>query len=294
LKSEAIGLAVMTELPAVIIDVQRGGPCTGLPTKTEQSDLFQAVLGRNGECPLVVLAPSTPADCFDITVEAFRIAVRYMVPVIVLSDGYLSAGAEAWRVPQFKRLPPIKLDYASDPDTYQPYLRNKDLARPWAIPGTPKLMHRVGGLEKKDVTGEPSHDPMNHQKMVELRAAKVAGVKMEAPYRWLGDDSGDLLVVGWGSSYGAICAAVNGLRQEGLSVSACHLRCLNPLPEELGPKLRKFKQVLVPEMNLGQLIMLLRAKFLVDAKGIGKVQGRPFTIGELASGIRSALQGGSK
>ncbi|MCG3177823.1 MAG: 2-oxoglutarate oxidoreductase subunit KorA [Phycisphaerae bacterium] len=293
LKSEAIGLAVMTELPLVIVDVQRGGPSTGLPTKTEQADLFQAVFGRNSECPVVVLAPCTPADCFQTVIDAFRLAVRYMTPVMVLSDGYLANGAEPWRFPKLADLEPIRIPAAGQNghEHFLPYERNADLSRPWALPGTPGLEHRIGGLEKEDVTGNVSYDPANHEHMVRLRAEKVSRAHIEGrELIWYGDDSGDLLLVGWGSTYGAIAASVRRARKKGLKVSHCHLRGLNPLPAGLGEKMKKFRKVLVPELNLGQLCLILRARFLVDARELSKVQGQPFTISDITSGIDAALE----
>ena len=286
LMTEAIGLAVMTELPLVIVNVQRGGPSTGLPTKPEQSDLLQAVVGRNGECPVAVLAASSPVDCFAMTIEAFRVAVRYMVPVILLSDGHLGQGAQTWRVPKLADLAPIPIVTVNDPTTFQPYQRNADLARPWALPGTPGLLHRIGGLEKQDITGVVSHDPKNHQRMTQLRADKVAGIQWtEKPYLWQGDEQGDLLLVGWGSSYGAIRSAVESAREKGLAVSGCHVRCINPLAKDLPAKLRRFKKVLVAENNLGQLRLLLRAASLVDLDGLNKVQGRPFVTADIEQAI---------
>jgi 2-oxoglutarate ferredoxin oxidoreductase subunit alpha len=286
LKSEAVGLAVMTELPLLVINVQRGGPSTGLPTKTEQADLLQALFGRNGESPVPVIAPATPADCFDMVIEAFRIAVRYMTPVIFLSDGYLANGAEPWRIPDPDELPRIIVSHPTDPEKYQPYLRDEVNSRPWAIPGTAGLEHRVGGLEKQDVTGDVSYDPGNHHRMVALRAEKVAGIADDIPPLEInGDPSGDLLVVGWGSTYGAIKMAVDLERRHGRAVSSVHLRYLNPFPKNLEEILPRFKRVLVPEMNLGQLLLLIRGQFHVDAVGLNKVQGRPFMIREIAAKI---------
>ncbi|MCG3180763.1 MAG: 2-oxoglutarate oxidoreductase subunit KorA [Phycisphaerae bacterium] len=291
LKSEMIGLAVMAELPVVIVNVQRGGPSTGLPTKTEQSDLHQAIFGRHGESPVVVLAAASPGDCFEATLEAARIAIRYMVPVVVLSDSYLAQGAEPWRVPDFSTLAPIPVTHPTDPATFKPYQRNEELARPWAIPGTPGLMHRLGGLEKQDVTGQVSHDPANHEKMVRLRAAKVAGVKLQGPgLLWSGPDRGELLVVGWGGTCGAIRTAVSRLADEGVTVSHCHLRAINPLPADLGERLKRFDRVLVVEGNLGQLRGLLRDRYLVDAAGFNRIQGQPLAVGDIARAIRETLK----
>ncbi len=305
LKSEAIGLAVMTELPVLIINVQRGGPSTGLPTKTEQSDLLQAMFGRNGDCPVVVIAAQSPADCFDTAIEAARIALRFMVPVLLLSDGYIANGAEPWPVPNASDFEPITVthpgpveagngsDETTEGDGFQPYARNSDGARPWAIPGTAGLEHRIGGLEKQEITGNVSYDPDNHQRMTELRHQKVANVaKVIAPVKPYGDESGDLLLVGWGGTYGSIRTAVDRARAEGINVSALHLRHLNPMPANLGQVLRKFKKVLVPELNTGQLRLLLRAKYLVDARGLNKIQGKPFLVEEILQAIRLMSSGG--
>lgn len=296
LKAEAIGLGVCTELPFVVINVQRGGPSTGLPTKTEQADLFQAVCGRNGECPVVVVAPCTPADCFDMAIEAVRLSVEYMTPVILLSDGYLANGAEPWRLPDVDKLPRIPVVHPTEPNRdkqFMPYLRDARLARPWAIPGTPSLEHRIGGLEKEDITGNVSYDPLNHEHMVKTRAAKVAGVARRLPpvevYGSAG--GGDILVVGWGSTYGAITTAVDRCRARGIDVSSIHLRYLHPFQPNLGEVLKRFKRVLCPEMNLGQLRALLRAEYLVDVVGLSKVQGKPFMVREIVSAIESLTRG---
>lgn len=283
LKSEAIGLAVMTELPVVIANVQRGGPSTGLPTKTEQADLFQAVFGRNGECPVVVVAPASPGDCFTMAFESFRLAIKYMTPVFFLSDGFLANGSEAWKVPTIDELPKIDVHFRTDPKGFYPYLRDeKTLARPWAIPGTPDLEHRIGGLEKQHITGMVSYSPENHDFMVRMRAEKIARVTQDIPpVEIFGKPEGKLLVVGWGGTYGAITSAVEFLRQKGKSISSLHLRYLNPFPENLGEILGRFEKILVPELNLGQLLWMLRARYLVDAKGYNKVQGMPFKISEL-------------
>jgi 2-oxoglutarate ferredoxin oxidoreductase subunit alpha len=287
LKSEAIGLAVMVELPLVIMNVQRGGPSTGLPTKTEQADLLQAMFGRNGESPVAIVAPATASDCFNMAIEAWRIAIKYRTPVIFLSDGYLGMGSEPWLVPDFKSLPKIEADFAHDPATFQPYARDpQTLARPWAVPGTPDLEHRIGGLEKADITGNISYEPANHDKMVRLRAAKVAGIVQDVPDLTVsGDESGGLLVIGWGSTYGVITTAVQRARAEGKPVSAAHIRHLNPLPGNLGDVLKRYDKVLMPEMNLGQLRMLVRSRYLVDVIGLNKVSGRPFTIAEVENKI---------
>lgn len=297
LKTEAIGLAVMTELPMVIVNVQRGGPSTGLPTKTEQADLFQAVLGRNGECPVPVIAAASPSDCFDAAVEAARIAVHYMTPVILLTDGYIANGAEPWRIPDVSKMPKIEIKHPTQPNDakgYMPYKRDAELVRPWAIPGTPGLEHRVGGLEKQDISGMVSHDPANHHRMVTLRAAKVAGIKpVGAPYLWTGPEQADLLLVGWGGTYGAIKAAAMELQRQGVSVAHCHIRYLNPLPAGLIEKLKAFKKVLVPELNLGQLRYVLRANYLIDAKGLNLVRGQPFAINEIVEASKALLAGKS-
>ncbi len=291
LKSEAIGLAVMTELPLVIANIQRGGPSTGLPTKTEQADLLQAVHGRNGECPVVVVAPATPADCFWTAIEAFRIATKYMTPVFFLSDGYLGNGAEPWKVPREEDLPKFEVHFWDHQEGFQPYRRDpRTLARPWAIPGTPGLEHRIGGLEKEDVTGNVSYDPLNHEKMVRLRAEKIARVVQEIPPTNInGRESGGLLVVGWGSTFGAIASAVELSQRKGLPVSSIHLRHLNPFPRDLGGIRGRFDKVLVPELNLGQLSLLIRARYLVDAKGLNKIQGKPFKVTEIVQAIEAAL-----
>lgn len=293
LKSEAMNLALMAELPLVVCNIQRGGPSTGLPTKTEQADLLQALFGRNGESPLPVVAAASPSDCFDTALEACRIAITHMVPVILLSDGYLANGSEPWRLPTVEDLPDLRIEFASDPETYQPYLRDpKTLARPWAIPGTPGLEHRVGGLEKEDITGNVSYDPENHERMIGLRAEKVERVADGlAPLEVEGDpEGGDVLVVGWGSTLGAITGAVNLARERGLSVSRVHLRHLMPLPKDLGDILARFDHVLLPEMNSGQLAMILRARYLVDIVSLSKVQGRPFSRTEILERIETILE----
>jgi 2-oxoglutarate ferredoxin oxidoreductase subunit alpha len=293
LKSEAIGLAVMTELPLVIANIQRGGPSTGLPTKTEQADLFQAVLGRNGECPLAVIAPATPSECFGMAIEAFRIATKFMTPVFFMSDGYLGNGAEPWRLPEPHELPKLAVKFWDNPETFKPYLRDpKTLARPWAIPGTPRMEHRIGGLEKEDITGNVSYDPLNHEKMVRLRAEKIARIADDIPeVKVYGPPSGKLLVVGWGGTYGAITSAVEEVQRRGGSVSAVHLRYLNPFQRNLGEVLKRFDRVLVAELNLGQLRLLLRARYLVDAAGLNKVQGKPFRVSEIVKAIDDILKG---
>ena len=282
LKGEAMGLAVMIELPMVIINVQRGGPSTGLPTKTEQADLNQALYGRNGEAPIPLIAASTPGDCFYAAYEASRIALKYMTPVVLLSDGYLANGSEPWKIPNVKDLEPIDVKFAKgskSKDDFLPYERdNKTLSRPWAIPGTPGLEHRVGGLEKAENTGHVSYDPDNHQRMVELRQEKVNRIQDDiAKTEVYGDDSGDVLIVSWGGTYGSCRSAVETLHEDGKSVSHIHLRWISPLPKDLGEIIIKFKNVLVPEINMGQLIKLLRAEYLVDAKGLNQVTGRPIS-----------------
>jgi 2-oxoglutarate ferredoxin oxidoreductase subunit alpha len=291
LKTEALGLAVAVELPLVICDIQRGGPSTGLPTKTEQADLLQALFGRNSEAPIPVLAPATPGDCFWIALEASRIAIKYMVPVIILSDGYLANGAEPWHIPSVEDLPEIPVRFETNPTDFRPYRRNPEtLARPWAIPGTPGLEHRIGGLEKQDVTGNVNYEPLNHERMVRLRAEKVAGIVQDVPDAVpAGDPSGDLLIVGWGSTHGPITAALKAQREKGRRIGHVHLRHLNPLPKNLGDVLGRYDRVLVPEMNMGQLVMLLRAKYLVDAQGYNKIQGKPFKQSEIERKIEEVL-----
>ncbi len=292
LKAEAIGLAVMTELPLLIVNVQRGGPSTGLPTKTEQSDLLQAMFGRNGESPVPVLAPQSPADCFDIMIEATRIATRYMVPVMVLSDGYIANGSEPWLLPKIEDLPDLRLEFHTQTEGFAPYSRDPEtLARPWAVPGTPGLEHRLGGLEKQDGSGNVSYDPDNHEKMTHLRAEKVERIARTIPDLEIdGPSTGELLILGWGSTFGAIAAAVNTGREEGLQFSRAHLRHLNPFPSNLGQVLAGFKRVLIPEMNSGQLAMLIRAKYLVDAISYSKVQGKPFFRSEILNKVREILE----
>jgi 2-oxoglutarate ferredoxin oxidoreductase subunit alpha len=332
LKSEAIGLAVMTELPVVIIDVQRGGPSTGLPTKTEQADLLQAMFGRNGECPVAIVAPQSPADCFTMAFEAIRIATRFMTPVFLLSDGYLANGAEPWPLPKLDELPRLQINHptrqslkrthtngvhettgqealletAASPtpsgggeagmdgapasEHFLPYQRDEYLSRPWAIPGTPGLEHRIGGLEKQDITGNVSYDAANHEHMVRTRAKKIANVaETIPPLEVFGPQSGELLVIGWGGTYGTIRSAVERAQRKGQSVAQAHLRYLNPMPKNTGEVLRRFKKVLVPELNSGQLLLLLRAAYLVDAVGLNKVQGKPFLVSEIEAKIEEML-----
>ncbi|HNO39482.1 MAG TPA: 2-oxoacid:acceptor oxidoreductase subunit alpha, partial [Marmoricola sp.] len=305
LKSEAIGLAVMTELPLVIIDVQRGGPSTGLPTKTEQADLLQAMFGRNGEAPVPIVAPQSPGDCFDAALEATRIAVTYRTPVMLLSDGYLANGSEPWRIPEIDELPRIEANFATEPnhtnddgsETFWPYKRDEEtLARPWAVPGTAGLEHRIGGLEKGDGHGNISYDPRNHDLMVRTRQAKVDRIAESLPPLEVDDPSGEpgqgqarVLVLGWGSTYGPIGAACRRVRKAGYDVAQVHLRHLNPFPNDLGEILKGYDKVLVPEMNLGQLSMLLRARYLVDVVGYNQVNGLPLKAAELAEAITNLI-----
>ncbi|MDC0175909.1 2-oxoacid:acceptor oxidoreductase subunit alpha [Planctomycetaceae bacterium] len=293
LKGEAMGLGVMTELPMVIVDVQRGGPSTGLPTKTEQSDLMLAMFGRNGESPLPIVAASTPGDCFWMAQEAMRIAVEFMTPVILLSDGYIANGAEPWRVPEVADLKPIHVAHPTEANTedgYRPYLRDDRLVRPWAKAGTPDLMHRLGGLEKSDVTGNVDYDPNNHEHMSRVRAQKVANVANAIPEQDVfGEQEGDLLVLTWGGTYGSARQAVKKLHEQGRSVGHAHLKYLNPFPRNLGDLLTRFKKVLIAELNLGQLVQLIRNEFLVDAQRYNKVQGKPFRVSELIEQIESQL-----
>ncbi len=300
LKAETMGLAVSLELPLLIINIQRGGPSTGLPTKTEAADLLMAMYGRHGESPLPIVASKSPADCFDVAIEAARIALKYRTPVIVLSDGYLANSSEPWRLPDVATLPDLRTTFATEPNhvddegnpEFWPYLRDPDtLARAWAIPGTPGLMHRIGGIEKQDGSGNISYDPANHERMVELRAAKVAGIAADIPDVVVeGDvDDAELLVLGWGSTWGAIDGAVNRARAAGLKVANAHLTHLNPFPANLGDVVTRYPRVIIPEMNLGQLSLLIRGQFLVDARSVSKVRGEPFTSGELEHAIREEI-----
>jgi 2-oxoglutarate ferredoxin oxidoreductase subunit alpha len=297
LKSETIGLAVSLELPLLIIDIQRGGPSTGLPTKTEQSDLLQAMFGRNGEAPVPIIAPCSPSDCFDAAIEAARIALKYRTPVFLLSDGYLANGSEPWRLPDVASMPDISVEFATEPNhegEFWPYLRDPEtLARPWAVPGTPGLEHRIGGLEKADGTGNISYDADNHDKMVRLRAAKVARIARDIPDLEVDDDTegaAETLVLGWGSTYGPIGAAVRLVRGRGEAVAVAHLRHLNPFPANLAAVVRRYDKVLIPEMNAGQLRRLIRSEFLVDAKGYNKVSGKPFRAEELEHVILETIK----
>jgi 2-oxoglutarate ferredoxin oxidoreductase subunit alpha len=297
LKAEAMGLAVMMEIPLVICDIQRGGPSTGLPTKTEQSDLLQAYYGRNGECPMPIISASTPSDCFDAAYEVVRIALQHMTPVILLSDGYIANGAEPWKFPESSQLPPIEVKFKKElgqgEEKYLPYLRDEKLVRPWAIPGTPGLQHRIGGLEKQNITGNVNYEAENHQLMVKIRQEKVDKIADHIPLQQLdnGPEKGKLLVLGWGSTYGAIKSAVAELLHEGYAVSHAHLRYVRPFPKNLGNILKNFEQVLIPEINNGQLIKIIRDQFFVDAKGYNKIMGVPITKTELVMKLREMLGG---
>ena len=291
LKGEAMGLACITELPIVVINVQRGGPSTGLPTKTEQADLNQAMFGRNGEAPLAVIAAQSPSDCFNAAFEACKMALEYMTPVVLLTDGYIANGSEPWKIPSAKELPEIKPRIVSEPEEFAPYNHeNEKLARPWALPGTPGLEHRIGGLEKWDKTGHVSYDTENHNHMVNLRQKKIDVIADSFdPIEPFGDSSGKLLVLGWGGTYGAIRSAVQRARVEGKSVSHIHIRNLNPLPKDLGEMLLNYEQVLIPELNLGQFNGIIRQKFLVETKALNKVEGKPFTPSEIYEEITKLL-----
>jgi 2-oxoglutarate ferredoxin oxidoreductase subunit alpha len=297
LKAEAMGLAVMLEIPLLIIDIQRGGPSTGLPTKTEQSDLLQAYYGRNGECPMPVVSASTPADCFDAVYEAVRIAVQHMTPVIFLSDGYIANGAEPWRFPKSDDLPAIPVKFQPAPATgnglekFQPYQRDERLVRPWAIPGTPGLEHRIGGLEKQNITGNVSYDPENHQLMVKIRQEKVDKIAEYIPAQKIdnGPEKGKVLVIGWGSTYGAIKSAVAELVKKGQSVAHAHLRYVRPFPKNLGDIIKNYEKILIPEINNGQLIKIIRDVYFVEAKGYNKIMGVPITKTELVEEIKKYL-----
>ena len=291
LKSEALNLAVMTELPIVVIDVQRAGPSTGMPTKTEQSDLLQAMYGRNGDSPVVIIAPATPSECFFMAIEAFRIALKYMVPVIFMSDGYIGNGSEPWRIPLMSELPKVEYHYAPLDGEFSPYKRDPEtLARPWAVPGQKGLEHRIGGIEKSAATGDISYDPQNHHEMTLVRAERVARIARDIPQMEIsGPATGELLLLGWGGTYGAITTAAESARKRGLSVSAAHIRYLNPFPSNLGDVLSGFTKVMIPELNNGQLSLLIRGKFLVDAVGFNKISGQPFKIAELEGKIDEML-----
>ncbi len=293
LKTEALGLAVGIELPLVVVNSQRAGPSTGLPTKAEQSDLFQAVYGRNGDAPLPVIAAATPADCFDVAIEAVRLATKYMTPVVMLTDGYLANAAEPWLLPSADEVPQFPVTFRTEPEGFRPFARDPEtLARPWAVPGTPGLQHRVGGLERDAESGHISYDPDNHQRMTDLRAAKINGIARDIPHQEVqsGEGRGTVAVVGWGSTFGPIYQAVKRLREAGLSVSHIHVRHLNPFPENLGELLEGFELVLVPEMNTGQLVSLLRSRYLIPAEGISKVSGKPFKVSEIENTVRARLE----
>lgn len=293
LKTEAIGLGIATELPLIVVNTQRAGPSTGMPTKTEQSDLYLAVYGRNADSPLVVISAHSSADSFDVAIEAVRLATKYMTPVIILSDTYIANAAEPWRVPDADHFEPFKVDFRTESDGFQPFMRDdKTLARPWVKPGTPGLEHRIGGLERAYDSGNVSYDPENHQRMTDVRVKKIEGIADDIPLQSVevGTDSGQLAVVGWGSTYGPIRTAVRNLRAEGKAVSHIHLRYINPMPKNLGELLARFDKVLVPEMNMGQLSTILRDRFLVPAEGLHKVTGKPFRIVEIEDGIRASLE----
>jgi 2-oxoglutarate ferredoxin oxidoreductase subunit alpha len=299
LKSEAMGLAVSLELPLIIVDIQRGGPSTGLPTKTEQSDLMLAMYGRHGESPMPIVAAKTPSHCFDAAIEAARIAVKYRTPVLLLSDGYIANGTEPWKLPDVADLPDISVQFATEPNhtdaegnpEFWPYLRDENLARPWAVPGTPGLEHRIGGLEKEDGTGNVNYEGVNHERMTRVRAAKVLGIADDIPDVEVDEDGGDqLLVVGWGSTFGSIGAAVRRVRARGLQASHAHVVHLYPFPKNLGDLLRRYRKVLVPEMNMGQLSRLLRAEYLVDAQSLNKIQGAPFKASEIEAAMLTLLE----
>jgi 2-oxoglutarate ferredoxin oxidoreductase subunit alpha len=292
LKTEAVGLAIMTELPLVIIDVQRGGPSTGLPTKTEQADLLQAVYGRNGEAPVPVLAATTPSDCFYMAIEASRIAVKYMTPVILLTDGYIANGSEPWRVPHMNEIADIPVKYREEVEGFAPYMRDENLSRPWVKLGTPGLEHRIGGLEKANITGDVSYDPDNHDLMIHLRDQKVKNVANDIPDLVVdGDQKGDLLVLGWGGTYGAITEAVHQSRRDGYKVSQAHLKYLNPMPKNTEEVLKNFKKVLIPEINLGQLAKIIRSEFLIRPEQLNIVRGLPFRVSDIEDKIIEILGG---
>ncbi len=293
LKTEAVGLAVMTELPLVVVNVQRGGPSTGLPTKTEQADLFQAVYGRNGEAPVFVVAPSSPADCFMMAIEAAKLAIKYMAPVIYLSDGYIANGSEPWKILNPEEIPDIQVSFRTEKEGFFPYQRDKNLSRPWVIPGTPGMEHRIGGLEKENITGNVSYDPANHELMVRLRAQKIKNAEDEIPLLEVnGDEDADLLVAGWGSTYGAITEAISRVRKKGKKVAHIHFRFINPLPKNTEEILRRYKTILCPELNLGQLAKYLKSEYSVEIKSLNKIQGLPFKSSEIEHEI-DQITGGS-
>ena len=293
LKSEAINLAHMVELPLVIADIQRAGPSTGMPTKTEQGDLLQCMFGRNSDSACAIVAPATPGECFHMAIEAFRLATKFMTPVFFLSDGYLGNGSEPWKIPALADLERFTITHPTDPENFAPYRRDPDtLARPWAIPGTPGLEHRIGGLEKADITGNVNYDPLNHERMTRLRNDKIARIANDIPPQEVhGDPEGELLILSWGSTFGAVLTAVNRLRKQGASVSHAHLRYLNPFPKNLGDILQRFNRVLIPELNLGQLSLLIRGRYLVDAISLSKVQGIPFKVSEIIAKCNELLEG---
>jgi len=295
LKTEASGLAVMVELPLVIVNVQRGGPSTGLPTKTEQADLLQAFYGRNGESPLGVVAASTPSNCFTMAIEASRLALKYMTPVILLTDGYIANGSEPWRIPHVNELPKIEVKKRTDAEGFQPYLRDENLARPWAVPGTPGLEHRIGGLEKDDITGNVSYDPDNHDHMIKTRAQKIKNMQKDIPLLEVdGEDSGELLIVGWGGTYGSIKDAVDSARTDGYNVSFVHLHYLNPFPSNFEQILKNFKKILVPEINLGQLAKIIKSEFVIDVIQFNRVRGLPLRSYEIKEKIIEILGGSNE
>lgn len=292
LKTEAIGLAVMTELPLVIVNVQRGGPSTGLPTKTEQADLLQSYYGRSGEAPVAIVAAKTPRDCFYMAIEASRIALKYMTPVILLTDGYIANGSEPWRIPDMDKLPEIPVKFRTEVEGFQPYLRDENLARPWAIPGTPGLEHRIGGLEKANITGDVNYDPDNHDKMVRLRAQKINNIENDIPpLKVEGDDEGDLLVLGWGGTYGTLKDSVARAQSNGYKVSQAHFQYLNPMPKNTEDVLKRFKKILVPEINMGQLAIILKSRYLIDLEQLNVVRGLPFRVGDVYDKIIEILGG---
>ncbi len=292
LKTEAVGLGVMTELPMIIVNVQRGGPSTGLPTKTEQSDLMQAMFGRSGEAPVAIISANTPADCFDVSLEAARIATKYMVPVLYMTDGYIANGSEPWKIPDPDKIQDMKVTFRTDPENYQPYSRDENLSRPWAIPGTPGLEHRLGGLEKENLTGNVNYDPENHEYMVRLRAEKIKNIENDIPeLKVEGELDSDLIVIGWGGTFGAITDAVHNMIENGHKVAHAHFRYLNPFPKNTEEVLKKYKYILCPELNLGQLSYMLKSRFLLEIESYTKIQGQPFKSSELEEKIEAVLGG---
>ena len=282
----------MAELPIIIVNVQRGGPSTGLPTKTEQSDLLQAMYGRSGEAPVVIISASTPTDCYDVSLEAARIATKYMVPVLYMTDGYIANGSEPWRIPNPDDIPDMKVKFRTDPENFQPYSRNENLTRPWAIPGTPGLEHRIGGLEKENITGDVNYEPENHEYMVRLRAEKVKNVENDIPdLKVEGDPDADILMIGWGGTYGAITDAVNNVNEKGKKVAQAHFRYLNPFPKNTEEVLKKYKYIICPELNMGQLSFLIKSRYLIEIDSFTKIQGQPFKSSELEEKIKKVLGG---